>query len=591
MSDRPDHVYLPVADWRRTIRHLLIHLGRHKARLAAVVVAMAASGAFGLVTPRLLGSIVDVVATGGGASEVLVRAGLMALAAVACAVCAGIGIAAAATVFEAVLADLREEMLETVLRLPVARVEAAGSGDVLSRATDDVDKVSEAIGKALPALLMAQAGVVVTVIGLAAIDWRFLLVAVVTAPLYVLTARMYIRQAPAVYAAERTAAADRAHHVLGPVQGLPTVRAFDLGGPLSSRIDTYSWAVVRRSMQAVVLQNRLAGRLNLGEFIGMTVILLVGFALVGDGAITVGATTAAMLFFLALFDPIGQVMYVLDDLQSGAAALGRIVGVLDIPRDATESDDRRHQDDGTGLVADGVHFGYSADHQILHNVSVAVRPGEHVALVGMSGAGKSTLATILAGIHPAGRGSVTLGGTPVLDIPDADRARRVALLTQEVHVFSGTLRDDLMLARPDADTERLWGALETVGAADWVRSLDAGLDTVVGEHGHQVDAMVAQQLALARIELLDPDVVIVDEATADAGSVGAGVLEDSAAAVLAGRSALIIAHRLSQAAVADRIIHLEGGRVVESGPHAQLVASGGRYSDIWRAWTNGRGDV
>ncbi len=590
MSAHPNQVRLPVADWRRTARHLVSHLGRHRAGLAVVVVAMTASGAFGLVTPRLLGSIVDVVAQGGEASDIAVRGVFMVVAAVACALCAGIGIATAASVFESVLAELREEMLAGVLRLPVAQVEAAGSGDVLSRATDDVDKVSEAIGTALPSLLMAQAGVVVTVIGLAAIDWRFLLVAVVTAPLYYVTARMYVRQAPAVYAAERTAAAERAHHVLGPVQGLPTVRAFDLGAPLSERIDSHSWAVVRRSMQATVLQNRLAGRLNLGEFIGMAVILVIGFVLVGDGAVTVGATTAAMLFFLALFDPIGQVMYVLDDLQSGAAALGRIVGVLDLPGQDVEVDHTRH-DDGSGLVASDIDFGYSPEHSILHGVSVAVRPGEHVALVGMSGAGKSTLATVLAGIHPAGSGSVSLGGVPVRDIPDADRARRVALLTQEVHVFSGTLREDLLLGRPDADVERVWAALEKVGAAGWARGLDDGLDTVVGEHGHQVDAMVAQQLALARIDLLDPDVVIVDEATADAGSVGAGVLEESAAAVLAGRSALVIAHRLSQAAAADRIVHLEAGRVVESGPHAELVASGGRYSEIWAAWAKGRDEA
>ncbi|GEE03135.1 multidrug ABC transporter permease [Gordonia spumicola] len=588
MTIRPIHDRLPVADWRRTVAHLVAHLRRHRARLAVVVVAMTASGAFGLVTPRLLGSIVDVVAHDGDAADVLTRAGLMALAAVACAVCAGAGIAVAASVFEAVLADLREEMLATVLRLPVARVEAAGSGDVLSRATDDVDKVGEAIGTALPSMLMAQAGVVVTVIGLAAIDWRFLLVAVVTAPLYIVTARMYIRRAPAVYAAERTAAADRAHHVLGPVQGLPTVRAFDLGGPLSRRIDRHSWAVVRRSMQATVLQNKLAGRLNLGEFIGMTVILLVGFMLVGDGVVTVGATTAAMLFFLALFDPIGQLMYVLDDLQSGAAALGRIVGVIDMPDGRADDQPETTGDDGSGLVARNICFGYTPEHPILHDVSVTVGAGEHVALVGMSGAGKSTLATILAGVHRADEGAVTLGGTSVLDIGESVRARRVALLTQEVHVFSGTLRDDLAMARPEADDDRVWQALEKVGAAQWARGLDDGLETVVGEHGHQVDAMVAQQLALARIDLLDPDVVIVDEATADAGSAGAGVLEESAAAVLAGRSALIIAHRLSQAASADRIVHLGRGRVVEEGSHAELVAVGGRYSEIWAAWAKNR---
>ncbi|WP_132994163.1 ABC transporter ATP-binding protein [Gordonia zhaorongruii] len=584
---------LPVADRRRTAARLIAELRPHRTRLAVIAMAMTASGAFGLVIPRLLGSIVDVVADGGDYSDVAVRGGLMATAAILCAVCAGIGIATTASVFESVLATLRESMLSTVLGLPMARTEAVGSGDVISRATDDVDKVSEAIGKSLPPVLLALAGVVVTTIGLGALDRRFLLVAAATIPIYVVSARMYLRTAPGIYAAERAAAAERAHHVLGPVQGLPTVRAFDLGGRLSTRIDRHSWSVVRWSMRASVLNARLAGRLNLAEFVGMAVILVVGFVLVGDGQVSVGGTTAAMLYFLALFDPIGRLMFVLDALQSGAAALGRIVGVIDEADETIRAGAERPviesgPDDGSGLVAEQVGFGYSPDHRILHSVSVAVRPGEHVALVGASGAGKSTLAALLAGIHQPDEGSVRIGGRPVTDLGQVVRARRIALLTQEVHVFSGTLRDDLLLACPDAGDDRVWAALEKVGAAAWVRRLDRVLDTPVGGHGHQLDAMSAQQLALARIDLLDPDVVIVDEATADAGSAGAGALEEAASAVLAGRSALIIAHRLSQAAAADRIVHLERGRVIESGSHDELVSAGGRYAMIWESWSRGR---
>ncbi|WOC13908.1 ABC transporter ATP-binding protein [Gordonia sp. MP11Mi] len=580
---------LGVADWRRTLTHLVDELRGHRLTLFAVIGSMTAAGGFGLVTPRLLGSVVDLVAHGGDTADVVVRAAWMAAAAVAAAVCAGLGIATAAGVFESVLASLREQMVGKVLSLPIARVEEVGSGDVLSRATDDVDKVADAIGKALPSVLMSAAGVVVTVIGLAAIDWRFLLVVVVTLPIYIVTGRTYLRLAPAVYASERVAAANRAHHVLGPVQGLPTVRVFDLGSRLSIRIDENSWKVVRKSMQAAVLRSRLFGRLNFAEFLGMGVVLVIGYLLVGDGSLTVGATTAAMLFYLALFDPIGQLMYVLDDLQSGAAALGRVVGVLD--ETAPDRDGANHGDDGSGLVADRIRFGYTDDHAILDDVSVAIAPGEHVALVGVSGAGKSTLAGVLAGIHAPVLGTVRLGGVNVAAMGDTARAHRIALLTQEVHVFAGTLRDDLLLAAPDADDQQLWRALEKVGAADWVRALDDGLDTVVGEHGHEIDSMTVQQLALARVDLLDAELVIVDEATADAGSVGAGRLEEAAAAVLAGRSALIIAHRLSQAAATDRIIHLESGRVVEEGSHDELVGAGGPYSEIWAAWSRGRDEV
>ena len=589
IADSSRRPALVVADWRRTSRHLVARLRQRRLRLLAVLVTMAGAGAFGLVTPRLLGSVVDLVAHGGDTAEVLSRVGWMAAAAIAAAACAGLGIATAASVFESVLAALREDMIEKVLGLPIARVEEVGSGDVLSRATDDVDKVGEAIGKALPSVLMSGAGVVVTVIGLAALDWRFLLVVVAILPIYLTTGRTYLRLAPPVYAQERVAAADRAHHVLGPVQGLPTVRAFDLGARLSVRIDANSWVVVARSMEAAVLRSRLFGRLNLAELIGMSVILAVGFVLVGDGSLTVGATTAAMLFFLAMFEPIGRLMYVLDDLQSGAAALGRIVGVLD--ETTPTSADATSDDDGSGLVAERIAFGYTAGHPILDDVSVTIRPQEHVALVGVSGAGKSTLAAVLAGIHPPTAGTVRLGGVDVATMRDAARAHRIALLTQEVHIFTGTLRDDLLLGDPDASDERVWQALAKSGAADWVRTLDDGLDTVVGAHGHEIDSMTQQQLALARIDLLDADLVIVDEATADAGSAGAGRLEEAAAAVLAGRSALIIAHRLSQAAAADRILHLDSGRVVECGSHDELVAAGGGYSEIWAAWMRGRDEL
>ncbi|SIR89592.1 ABC transporter ATP-binding protein [Williamsia sterculiae] len=576
---------LPVADWRVTVGYLMRGLRTRGVRLLALVVAMIVSGALGLVTPRLFGHIVDVVADGGDVGDVVRLAGWMVAAAIGAAVAAGIGMALAAGVFESVLASLREEMISRALRLPVARIEAAGSGDLVSRATGDVAVVSDAIGRALPSLLVAGVTVGVTIIGLGTLDWRFLLVAVAVLPIHYVGARLYIRYAPALYANEREANAVRAHHVLGPIRGLETVRAFELSHSLEHRIDRHSWDVVRWAMRASVLQNRLGGRINFGEFVGMTTILVVGFVLVNADEVTVGATTAAMLFFLNLFDPIGALLYTLDDLQSGGAALSRIVGVIDEPERESATDTAPR---GADLVGTGIDFGYLHDHEVLHDVSLTVRSGEHVALVGQSGAGKSTLAVILAGLYPPAHGSVRLGSVDLARLDETARARTVALLTQEVHVFSGSLADDLRLVRDEATDDDLWSALEKAGAARWVRALPDNLDTHVGEHGHQLSAMQAQQLALVRIELLDPSVVIVDEATADAGSAGAGVLEASAEAVLAGRSALIIAHRLSQAAAADRIVFMHQGRIVETGTHEHLVAAGGRYSRLWQAWSRGR---
>jgi ATP-binding cassette subfamily C protein len=211
-----------------------------------------------------------------------------------------------------------------------------------------------------------------------------------------------------------------------------------------------------------------------------------------------------------------------------------------------------------------------------------------VALVGPSGAGKSTVAKLVAGVHRVDDGTVEVGDRDVAALDRATSgppAARVTLVTQEVHVFAGPLAADLRLARPGASDDELHAALDLVGATPWVAALDDGLDTVVGEVGHQLSPTQAQQLALARLVLADPQVAILDEATAEAGSAGAGVLDAAATAAIAGRTALVIAHRLTQAATADRIVVLDQGRVVEQGSHAALLASGGLYADLWSAWS------
>jgi ATP-binding cassette subfamily C protein len=236
-----------------------------------------------------------------------------------------------------------------------------------------------------------------------------------------------------------------------------------------------------------------------------------------------------------------------------------------------------------------VRYSYSPGHEILHDISLSIADGEHVAVVGSSGAGKTTLATVIAGIHSPSGGGVLLRGNDIETIDHTELARSIALVTQEVHVFSGTLAADLRMAASEADDDALWAALDLVGAGSWVRSLPERIETIVGEQGHHLTPMQSQQLALARLVLLDPEMAILDEATADAGSTGAGVLEDSAEAALRGRSALIVAHRLSQAARADRIVFMERGEIVEVGSHTELVAAGGRYAGLWKAWSRGRG--
>jgi len=585
---------LTVSGFSVTMGYLRDQFRQHTGQLVLLAIIMTVAAGLGLVTPRSLGTIIDIVngdSGSGDAAEIWRLAGIMAGSAVGAAIFAGLGIIVSAKIFESILANLREDMIEASLRLTQSRVEAAGSGDLVSRATADVSTVSEAISKAVPRVLTAVFTIGVTFVGLAALDWRFLTVIVLVVPVYANGIRVYLKHAPTLYAAQREATADRAHHVLGAIHGLESVHAFRLSDLLNRRIDRHSWEVVRWSIRASVLFARLGVRVNTGEFIGMTTILIVGFVLVDGNSLTIGAVTAAMLFFLLLFDPIGMLLFVVDDLQSGAAALGRIVGVVEESKAVDKPASAGTPDPSAPLLElQGIRHSYSAEHEVLHDISLTLADGEHVAVVGSSGAGKTTLATIVAGIHQPSGGRVLLEGVDIATLEPTELSRSIALVTQEVHVFAGALSADLRMAAPEASDEALVTALETVGAGGWVRNLPDGLETEVGSEGHQLTPMQSQQLALARLVLLDPKVAILDEATADAGSVGAAVLEESARAALEGRTALIIAHRLSQAARADRIVFMERGRIAEVGTHSDLVARGGRYCELWNAWSRGRGD-
>ncbi|HET6954027.1 MAG TPA: ABC transporter ATP-binding protein, partial [Acidimicrobiales bacterium] len=247
---------------------------------------------------------------------------------------------------------------------------------------------------------------------------------------------------------------------------------------------------------------------------------------------------------------------------------------------------------GEQIAAEDVHFSYVEGRDVLHGVDLTVGVGERIAMVGPSGAGKSTLGRLLAGIHPPRTGAVTVGGVGLVELPLDDLRGHVALVTQEHHVFVGTLRENLALAAPPGATDvDIRAALSAVDALDWVAALPAGLDTVVGSGGHKVTDAQAQQIALARLVLADPHTLVLDEATSLIDPRAARHLERSLAAVLAGRTVVAIAHRLFSAHHADRVAVVEDGRITELGPHDDLVAANGSYAALWRSWHGaGRGD-
>jgi ATP-binding cassette subfamily C protein len=435
----------------------------------------------------------------------------------------------------------------------------------------------------VPNLVTAILLVLLSIVTMLGIDWRLGLAGMVALPMYALAMRWYLPRSAPVYASERVAMGERSQALISSMQGARTVRAYGLEDLHLGQIDDASRKTRNLSVGVFALFTRFAGRGNRAEFVGLATILAVGFALVQRDLVTVGQTTTAALLFHRLFNPIGMLMYTFDEVQSAGASLARLVGVVA----------RRDEAGGVAGVPAAaestlelveVRHTYDGEHEVVHGISLRVEDGERVALVGSTGAGKTTVAAIAAGSIVPTSGSVRIGGTALSELSSRELRRRVAIVSQEVHVFAGPLIDDLRLAAPGASEEDAAMALKTVGAADWVNALTDGVRTVVGEGGHELTAAQAQQLALARLVLADPAVAVLDEATAEAGSAGARDLEASAEAATRGRTTLIVAHRLTQAATADRVVVLEHGRIVEEGPHSALVDAGGRYAQLWSAW-------
>jgi ATP-binding cassette, subfamily C, bacterial len=572
---------LPVASGRRSGAVVLGLVRGHRGLLAAAVGCLVGAAAASLLTAPLLGSVVD-LALEGDVEAITARALLLLAAALLQAALAFAGLAAVARLGERVLAGMRESFVESALALPLERVERGGSGDLTSRVTEDVAMVSDAVRLSVPEFLQAALVIALTVVGLAALDWRFGAAALLAVPIQALTARWYVRRSGPLYAERRAAAGGEQQQLLETIGGAATVRAFGLAdehlGRIRGRIDRS----VDLTLAVTHLQTRFFGKLNLAEYVGLAAVLAAGFLLVRGGVVSVGVATAAALYFANLFGPINTVLFLLDTVQSATASVARLVGVMDLADPAPAGGSAAH--DGS-VETTGLGHSYLPGHPVLHDVELEIPAGSTVALVGTTGGGKSTLAALLAGVRAPTTGTVRIGGRTPDELGPEQLRRAVVLVTQEVHVFAGTLAGDLRLAAPDADDARLLSALDAVGAAEWARNLPDGLATEVGEGGHDLGPEQVQQLALARILLADPLVAILDEATAEAGSSGARALDAAAATVLRERTGILVAHRLTQAAEADVILVMEAGRVVERGSHPELLAAAGRYAALWHAWS------
>jgi ABC-type multidrug transport system fused ATPase/permease subunit len=575
---------LPVADTATVRAYAKRLIRQHRSRLVRMLSIYALAAFMALIPAYVIGEITNYAADHQLTSHRITID--VAILFVSSILYAGLSFLARRRSYllgETVFAQLREEFLESVLALPLVEVERAGTGDLLSRTTNDIEALSRTVRFAMPEWLVAIVQALLTLIAMTIVSPLATVASLVSLPILFFSTRYYLHYATPGYRRERMSYATMSGSVSETAEGARTVDAHRLGDRQGQRIE----GNIRESFYSEMYT--LLMRMVWFPTIESAFALAVATTLAWSGwlalhhDITIGAATTVTLYVVQINDPIDRIVSWLDELQVGQTSLARLVGVSvvrdDRPTDGVEPSNET-------ISMNDVRYAYRPGFDVLNGLSLTIRPGERLAIVGPSGAGKSTIGRLLAGIDAPRSGTVMVGDVALASMPLPMLRRHVALVTQEHHIFIGTVRENLALAKPEAGDDEIVRALDAVDALEWVETLPDGILTELGTTGFQVSPAQAQQLALARLVLSDPHTLVLDEATAMLDPRAARHLERSLVAVLRGRTVVAIAHRLHTAHDADRVCVVIDGQIAELGTHDELVALNGEYASLWSSWRN-----
>lgn len=571
---------LPIASDTTVNQELLTLFKQHRNEFAWVAMLQVLTVIAALVAPRAFGNLLEALKDGAGREAVVSTVLLITAALTFQTIFAYFTRTKAAILGEFVLSALRERFVQRAVQLPPDAIERAGSGELLNRTTTDINHVTWAVRDALPVITICISEIVIIGIGIFITSPVFLAAALVTLPVVVGLTRWYLRRSPQAYRVESSLYSQVNSVLVETAEGGRTIEALQLGDDRLIRTRSAIGRWLQWERYTMRLRSRWFPAVSFSYIAPLAAVLLIGASMYQNGQISLAQLTAALLYTQMLADPIEGLLWWIDEFQSGKASLSRLLGIYEVPnREIKEANPANDE-----LIGTDVHYAYRTGKDVLKGVNFIVEPGTRLAIVGPSGAGKSTLGRLLAGVQPPTDGKLTVGDAEIGYLPVEQARRHVALVTQEHHVFVGTIRENVSLAFTDKSDDEIWQALDAVNASIWVRELEKGLDTEVGSGGHRLLPAQAQQIALARLVLANPRTLVLDEATSLLDAKAARNLEGSLNQVLGERTVIAIAHRLQTAHDADLIAVVEDGEISEWGSHDQLLAAGGAYAALWRSW-------